>query len=149
MWATLIMFRRLLCLSSSIPSGSYFASASSFQLLDDVIHAIRQDISDQSFFFFLVFRGRVSLYSPGCPGTHFVDQSGLELRILPVSASQVLGLKVCAPPLLSKWSVLYSYQYDTTTLLPTFCWLALRPDLQGEKHTWHSDHLKNLWLYKS
>jgi hypothetical protein len=38
----------------------------------------------------------VSLYSPGCPGTHFVDQAGLELRNLPASASQVLGLKACA-----------------------------------------------------
>jgi hypothetical protein len=34
--------------------------------------------------------------SPGCPGTHFVDQVGLELRNLPFSASQVLGLKACA-----------------------------------------------------
>jgi hypothetical protein len=48
------------------------------------------------FFFFLVFRDRVSLYSPGCPGTHFVDQAGLELRNPPASASQVLGLKACA-----------------------------------------------------
>jgi hypothetical protein len=45
---------------------------------------------------FLVFRDRVSLYSPGCPGTHFVDQAGLKLRNPPVSASQVLGLKACA-----------------------------------------------------
>jgi hypothetical protein len=45
---------------------------------------------------FLVFRDRVSLYSPGCPGTHFVDQAGLELRNPPASASQVLGLTVCA-----------------------------------------------------
>jgi hypothetical protein len=43
-----------------------------------------------------VFRDRVSLYSPGCPGTHFVDQAGLELRNPPASASRVLGLKVCA-----------------------------------------------------
>jgi len=42
------------------------------------------------------FRDRVSLYSPGCPETHFVDQAGLELRNPPISASQVLGLKVCA-----------------------------------------------------
>jgi hypothetical protein len=35
----------------------------------------------------LVFQDRVSLYSPGCPGTHFVDQAGLELRNLPSSAS--------------------------------------------------------------
>jgi hypothetical protein len=46
--------------------------------------------------FVFVFPDRVSLYSPGCPGTHFVDQAGLKLRILPASASRVLGLKVCA-----------------------------------------------------
>jgi hypothetical protein len=44
----------------------------------------------------LVFRDRVSLCSPGCPGTHSVDQAGLELRNPPVSASQVLGLKARA-----------------------------------------------------
>jgi hypothetical protein len=48
------------------------------------------------FFFFLAFRDRVSLYSPGCPGTHSVDQAGLELRNPPASASRVLGSKVCA-----------------------------------------------------
>ncbi|EDL38424.1 mCG148344 [Mus musculus] len=54
----------------------------------------------KSMFWFLfvcfVFQDRVSLYSPGCPGTHFVDQAGLELRNPPASASQVLGLKACA-----------------------------------------------------
>ena len=40
-------------------------------------------------------RDRVSLYIPGCPGTHFVDQAGLELRNPPASASWVLGLKAC------------------------------------------------------
>jgi hypothetical protein len=40
---------------------------------------------------------RVSLYSPGCLGTHFVDQAGLELRNLFASASQVLGLKHVPP----------------------------------------------------
>jgi hypothetical protein len=37
--------------------------------------------------FALLFQDRVSLYSPGYPGTHFVDKTGLELRNLPVSAS--------------------------------------------------------------
>jgi hypothetical protein len=46
--------------------------------------------------FCFVFRDRVSLCSPGCPGTHFVDQAGLELRNSPASVSQVLGLKACA-----------------------------------------------------
>jgi hypothetical protein len=44
----------------------------------------------------VLFRERVSLCSPGCPGTHFVDQAGLELRNPPASASRVLGLKACA-----------------------------------------------------
>ena len=48
------------------------------------------------FFVVLVFRDRVSLYSPDCPGTHSVDQAGLKLRNPPASASGVLGLKVCA-----------------------------------------------------
>jgi hypothetical protein len=43
------------------------------------------------------YRDRISLYSPGCPGTHFVDQAGLELRNQPASASQVLGSRG-APP---------------------------------------------------
>jgi hypothetical protein len=46
--------------------------------------------------FFFVFQDRVSLCIPGCPGTHSVGQAGLELRNLPASASQVLGLKACA-----------------------------------------------------
>jgi hypothetical protein len=47
-------------------------------------------------FVFVFIWDRVSLYSPGCPGTHFVDQAGLELRNPAASASQVLGLKACA-----------------------------------------------------
>jgi hypothetical protein len=45
------------------------------------------------FFSSWFFGDRVSLNSPGCPGTHFVDQAGLELKNPPASASQVLGLK--------------------------------------------------------
>jgi hypothetical protein len=43
-----------------------------------------------------VFQDRFSLCTPGCSGTHFVDQVGFELRYLPASASEALGLKVCA-----------------------------------------------------
>ena len=46
--------------------------------------------------FVCLFGDRVSLYRPGCPGTHFVDQAGLKLRNEPASASQGLGLKACA-----------------------------------------------------
>jgi hypothetical protein len=43
------------------------------------------------------FSNRVSLCIPGCPGTHSVDQAGLELRNPPASVSQVMnGIKgVC------------------------------------------------------
>jgi hypothetical protein len=47
-------------------------------------------------FFVFCFFETGFLYSPGCPGTHFVDQAGLELRNPPASASRVLGLKACA-----------------------------------------------------
>jgi hypothetical protein len=46
--------------------------------------------------FCFVFWDRVSLCSPGCPGIHFVDQPGLELRNPPASASQALESKACA-----------------------------------------------------
>jgi hypothetical protein len=51
----------------------------------------------------------VSLYYPGCPETHSVDQAGLELRNPPASASQVLGLKACA---ITAWHMYRSYCCD-------------------------------------
>jgi hypothetical protein len=38
------------------------------------------------FIYFGFFWDRVSQYSPGCPGTHCVDQAGLKLRDLPASS---------------------------------------------------------------
>ena len=46
----------------------------------------------QHLFCCFVFQDRVSLCSPGFPGTHSVDQTDLELRDLPASASLVLCL---------------------------------------------------------
>jgi hypothetical protein len=54
-------------------------------------HVIFHWFQSRNFVLFLFFRDRISLYSPGCPGTHSVDQAGLELRNLPASASRVLG----------------------------------------------------------
>jgi hypothetical protein len=50
-------------------------------------------IIDCCFVLLVFFRNTVSLYSPGCPRTHFVDQAVFELRNPPASASRVLGLK--------------------------------------------------------
>ena len=44
---------------------------------------------------FVCFWDRLSLYNPGCSGTHSVDHAGLKLRNSPASASWVLGLKAC------------------------------------------------------
>jgi hypothetical protein len=79
-------------------AGGFF----SFVLGLAFLPAILKDGKELVFGFFfvclfvLVFQDRVSLCSPGCPGTHFVDQAGLELRNLPASASRVLELKACA-----------------------------------------------------
>jgi hypothetical protein len=68
-------------------------------------------------FFFLVFRNRVSLCSPGCPGTHCLDQASLELRNLPASASQVLGLKACTTTQLYLGIFETENHYVTLTIL--------------------------------
>jgi hypothetical protein len=69
---------------------------SPFGLLDEVASSCCFFILFVLFVCFFVFQDRISQYSPGCPGIHFVEQAGLELRNSPASASQVLGLKVCA-----------------------------------------------------
>jgi hypothetical protein len=62
---------------------------------------------------FVFFRDRVSLCNPGCPGTHSVDQAGLELRNPLASASQVLGLKMCTTTswhmYLISWRTIYGW----------------------------------------
>jgi hypothetical protein len=61
--------------------------------------------SSDSFVCLFVFRYRVSLYSPSCPGTHFVDQAGLELRNLPASASQVPSSYSSFVPAYTGWPI--------------------------------------------
>jgi hypothetical protein len=47
-------------------------------------------------YLFIFFEtGLLSLYSPGCPGTHFVDQAGLKLRNPPASETVSLSCAVC------------------------------------------------------
>jgi hypothetical protein len=59
------------------------------------LSGVSEDLSLSLFLSRFVFLDRVSLCSPGCPGTHSVVQAGFELRDLHVSTSQVLGLKEC------------------------------------------------------
>ena len=48
-----------------------------------------------SSFLLFIFQDKVSLCSAGYPGTHSVDQAGLQIRDSADSASWVLGLKSC------------------------------------------------------
>jgi hypothetical protein len=81
----------------------------------------------------LVFQARVFLCSPGCPGTHFIDQAGFELRNVPASASRVLGLKACATTA--------SLTCRVSTLLSTPCSLC---NLSNNYYNWeHLACLKN------
>jgi hypothetical protein len=66
-----------------------------------------------SLFFWGGGRDRVSLCSPGCPGTYSVDQAGLEFRNSPASTSQVLGLKAYAT---TAWLYIYIYFMYMSTL---------------------------------
>jgi hypothetical protein len=77
--------------------------------------------------FCFVFQDRISLYSPDCPGTHFVDQAGLKLKILPASASRVPGLKACSTmPSLPNFSA-----YMTLPFILSFTyWKILLGDLK-------------------
>jgi hypothetical protein len=68
---------------------------SSFSALPSPLSAL-PTAGSMCFCFVFVFWDRVSLCSPGCPGTHSVDQAGLRLRNLLTSFSQGLGLKACA-----------------------------------------------------
>jgi hypothetical protein len=64
---------------------------------------------------FYFFQDRVSLCSPGCPGTHSVDQAGLKLRDPAASASQVLGLKECTR---TTWLFLIKKVFFSFTVQP-------------------------------
>jgi hypothetical protein len=71
--------------------------------------------------FLFVFPHWVSLCSPGCPGTHSVDQAGLELRDLPASAFQVLGLKASPIADIFCFIEIESPYVALTDLEPTIC----------------------------
>jgi hypothetical protein len=94
----------LCCLSLSYIDGDSFLSFLFFVFLFLVFYFLFFGFWFGLVWFGLVWFGlvwfgfsdRVSLRSPGCPGTHSVDQAGLKLTNLPASASLVPGLKACA-----------------------------------------------------
>jgi hypothetical protein len=56
-------------------------------------------------YFCFVFRDKVSLCSPGCPGTHSVDQAGLELRNPPASSPLCINNKNFKRHKVKSWSL--------------------------------------------
>ena len=87
---------------------------------------------------FFIFWDRVSLYNPGCPGTHSVDQAGLELRntLASASASWVLLVPPTARPAI--FFVLGYCQLPATTTQPTISFVlgvlaaTMVPELCGD-----------------
>jgi hypothetical protein len=79
-------------------NGSPGGAVSGWPFLHSLLHREPENLGFLLLLFVCLFcfRDRVSLCSPGCPGTYSVDQAGLELRTPPAFASQVLGLKACA-----------------------------------------------------
>jgi hypothetical protein len=87
--------------------------------------------------FFSFLRDRVSLCSPGCPGTHFVDQAGLELRNSLASAFRVLELKVCATTPGSNVHLIdYLIFFSLSDIFLKFL-LGLRPQDEGLRCTFY------------
>jgi hypothetical protein len=74
-----------------------------------VIHLLFSLVSAVFFYLYIIYIfvfvcDKMSLYSPGWPGTGSVDQAGFKLRDLFASASVVLGLKACRrAPLLTSF----------------------------------------------
>ena len=69
-------------------------------------------------FLFFVFRDRVSLYSPSCPGTHFIDQAGLDRKWTQKSACLCVsaGIKgVWHHAQLPSWILVYLFVFEQST----------------------------------
>jgi hypothetical protein len=74
--------------------------------------------------FVLFFWDRVFLYSTGCPGTHSVDQAGLELRNLPAFAFQRAGIKgVCHH---TGWILVFKYKISCREIPTLSYWPSIR-----------------------
>ena len=89
-----------------------------------------------------VFQDRVSLCSPGCAGTHSVDQARRELRNSPASASQVLELKACATTAWQMCSPGWSWTHDPpATASFSKSYLSTSPQPAHWEFYKHFDHI--------
>jgi hypothetical protein len=93
--------------------------------------------------FDLVFWDRVSLCSPGCPGTHSLDLAGLKLRDPPASASPVLGsphptfpglLMLLHSAVDTSYSLehLYVWHMASNLLVGQIRWASLQSDIRPD-----------------
>lgn len=80
--------------------------------------AVNREVSSSSPDFFVVhlFLGRISLYIPGCPGTHYVDQAILELTEIYLS---LLWLKTYSTN--HPWQSQHFWGLIPLTLLQSVC----------------------------
>ena len=83
--------------------------------------------------FCFVFQDRVSLCSPGCPGTHSVDQAGLELRNPPASAYMV-ALEMSPSHMQGSSSITDFHPRHRNTLSAIHCHHYNPTNSIGEKH---------------
>jgi hypothetical protein len=93
------------------------------------------------FYLFIFFWDRVSLCSPGCPGTHSVDQAGLELRNPPASDSQVLGLMACATTARLPFS---NSLLSGCMLFMCLCGLGFQMSRPGQRWGWKDYYFSRL-----
>jgi hypothetical protein len=72
------IFHNVMLVANIIPTTCSFSLEVNIHFKSQYIRLISQYNSILLLLF--VFRDRVSLYSSGCPGTHFVDRAGLLLN---------------------------------------------------------------------
>jgi hypothetical protein len=81
--------------------------------------------------FYFFFKTGFLCIALSCPGTHCIDQAGLELRNLPASASHVLGIKGVRHYYLAKILFLIEKQKHKKSVR----WLVRKRKGQGTEDT--------------
>jgi hypothetical protein len=132
-----ILFRNVLSTQMTSSPGLKLQSFCSMDYFREI--KIKISLKEQST---LVLRITLPYHppSPGCPGTHSVDQAGLELRNPPASASWVLGLKACAttaPARITILSVILNTLYLPVLNIIIVC---VRVEVRDTARLWGSEN---------